>query len=85
MVSKVTTLRAAMLSAVFASTLALMVFVPVWFVLSFISRLFTRHIHPVTFGLAGVAAGVFFVFVFRMTFEYFRKGSKRDEFRASRF
>jgi inner membrane protein involved in colicin E2 resistance len=83
--SKITTIRAALLSAIFALTLAVMVFVPVWFVLSFISRLFTSRIHPVTYGLAGVAAGVFFVFVFRMAFEYFRRGSKREIETVSRF
>jgi hypothetical protein len=76
--SKVTTVRAALLSAIFGLTLAVMVFVPVWFALSFISRLFTSRIHPVTFGLAGVVAGVFFVFVFRMAFEYFRTKSKQE-------
>jgi len=73
MTSSITTVRAALLSAIFALTLAVMVFVPVWFVLSFISRLFTGTIHPVTYGLAGVAATVFFIFVFRMAFEYFRR------------
>jgi len=84
MSSQLTTLRAALLSVIFALTLAVMVFVPVWFILSFISRLFTSRIHPVTFVLAGAAAVAFFVFVFRMAFEYFSKNSKRNE-AVSRF
>jgi hypothetical protein len=71
-------LRAALLSAIFGLTLAVMVFVPVWFILSFVSRLFTQHIHPVTFVLAGAAALAFFVFVFRMAFEHFRNAADRE-------
>ncbi len=74
----IATVRAALLSAILAATLGVMVFVPLWFVFSFISRLSTGKIHPVTFGLAGVAAGVFFVFVFRMAFEYFRRPKRAN-------
>ncbi|MBV9087736.1 MAG: hypothetical protein JOY79_09645 [Acidobacteriaceae bacterium] len=73
------------MSSIFAVTLAIMVFVPLWFVFSVINRLFTPRIHPVTFGLAGVGAAVFFVFVFRIAFEYFRNRPTRESLRVSRF
>jgi hypothetical protein len=51
-----------------------MVFVPLWFVLAFGSRLATGQVHRFTFVLAGIAAAAFMVLVFRLAFGYFRKG-----------
>jgi hypothetical protein len=69
--------KAAVIAAVFAAPLGAMVFVPLWFVLAFLSRLITGQIHPATFILAGLAAAAFMVWVFRLAFSYFRKGTRR--------
>jgi hypothetical protein len=71
---KPTTAKAAAIAGIFAVGLAAMVFVPVWFVLAFISRLATGEIHRATFVLAGAGAAAFMVWVFRLAFGYFRKG-----------
>jgi hypothetical protein len=75
---KTATVKAAMIAALLAVPLGAMVFVPLWFVLAFLSRLITGQIHRTTFVLAGVAAGVFMVWVFRLAFGYFRKGYIRS-------
>ncbi len=78
MAQKLATAKAAVIAAVFAAPLGAMVFVPLWFVLAFLSRLLTGQIHRATFVLAGVAAAAFMVWVFRLVFGYFRKGLTRD-------
>jgi len=74
---KLVTVKAAVIAALFAVPLAAMLFVPLWFVLAFLSRLITGQIHRATFVLAGAAATAFMVWVFRMAFGYFRKGFLR--------
>ena len=69
--------KAAVIAALFAVPLGAMLFVPLWFVLAFLSRLITGQIHRATFVLAGVAAAAFMVWVFRLVFGYFRKGYTR--------
>ena len=69
--------KAAVIATVFAVPLGAMLFVPLWFVLAFLSRLVTGQIHWATFVLAGVAAGVFMIWVFRLAFAHFRKGFRR--------
>ncbi|HEV8523162.1 MAG TPA: hypothetical protein VGQ71_01575 [Terriglobales bacterium] len=66
-------LKAAVLSALASLVFSIMVYVPVWFVLAFISRLATGQVHLVTFVLAGVGALAFLVWVFRLVFAIFRK------------
>jgi hypothetical protein len=73
MSQKAATVRAAAIAAVFAVPLGLMLFVPLWFVLAFLSRLITGQIHRATFVLAGVAATAFMVWVFRLAFPYFQR------------
>ncbi len=72
------TIKAAVLSILFALVLGAMVFVPTWFVLAFVSRLITGRIHLLTFVLAGVGAICFFGFSFRMAFFYLREGFSRQ-------
>ena len=72
MTHRLATVKAAVIAAVFAAPLGAMVFVPLWFVLAFLSRLITGQIHPATFVLAGLAAAAFMVWVFRLVFGYFR-------------
>ncbi len=72
------TIKAAILSIIFALVLAAMVFVPTWFVLAFFSRLITGRIHLLTFALAGAGAVCFFGFSFRMAFAYLREGFSRQ-------
>jgi hypothetical protein len=66
-------LKAAALSALASLILAAMIFVPLWFVLAFVSRLATGQVHLVTFILAGVGALAFLVWVFRLVFAIFRE------------
>lgn len=75
---KAATLKAVVIAALFAGPLGAMLFVPVWFVLAFLSRLVTGQIHRATFVLAGVAAAAFMVWVFRLAFGYFHKGFMRS-------
>ena len=77
MAQKAATVKAAAIAALFAAPLGAMLFVPLWFVLAFLSRLITGQIHRATFVLAGLAAAGFVVWVFRMAFGYFRKGYTR--------
>lgn len=70
-------IKAVLIAAVFAVPLGAMVFVPLWFVLAFLSRLITGQIHPATFVLAGLAAAAFMVWVFRLAFSYFRRETRR--------
>lgn len=63
-----------MIAALFAVPLGAMLFVPLWFVMAFLSRLITGQIHWATFVLAGIAAVVFMVWVYRLVFGYFRNG-----------
>ncbi len=74
MAHKAATVKAGLMAALFAVPLAAMLFVPLWFVMAFLSRLVTGRVHWATFGLAGIAAVGFMVWVFRMAFGYFRKG-----------
>ncbi|HVP50986.1 MAG TPA: hypothetical protein VMT05_02690 [Terriglobales bacterium] len=67
------TIKAAAIGVLFAVPLGAMLFVPLWFVLAFLSRLITGQIHRATFVLAGIAAVVFMVWVYRLAFGYFRK------------
>jgi len=83
MAHKLAAVKAAGIAAVFAVPLGAMLFVPLWFVLAFLSRLMTGQIHPATFVLAGVAAAAFMVWVFRLAFGYFRKGFLRMRDRPS--
>ena len=69
--------KAAVIAAVFALPLGAMLFVPLWFVMAFVSRLATGQIHPATFVVAGVAAAAFMGWVFRLVFSYFSKGTRR--------
>jgi predicted membrane chloride channel (bestrophin family) len=82
MTHRLATVKAAVIAAVFAVPLGAMVFVPLWFVLAFLSRLLTGQIHQATFVLAGVAAAVFMVWVFRLAFGYFRKEHIRSSERS---
>ena len=75
---KTTTVKAALISALFALVLAVMLFVPVWFVLAFLSRLMTGQIRSVTFVLAGAGAIFFLLWVFRLAFGYFQKGYRQQ-------
>jgi len=76
MARKLATVKAAAIAAVFAAPLGVMLFVPLWFVLAFLSRLITGQIHRATFALAGVAAATFVVWVFRLAFSYFQSRIK---------
>jgi len=67
------TVKAALIAALFAVPLGMMLFVPLWFVLAFLSRLITGQIYRATFVMAGVAAAVFMVWVYRLVFGHFRK------------
>ena len=78
MAQKLATVKAAAIATVFAVPLGAMLFVPVWFVLAFLSRLITGQIHRITFVSAALAAAAFMVWVFRLVFEYFRKGFSRE-------
>ena len=82
MAHKLVTVKAAVMAALFAVPLGAMLFVPLWFVLAFLSRLITGQIHRATFVLAGAAAAAFMVWVFRMAFGYFRKGYIRSSERS---
>ena len=73
MTGRLATVKAALIGVVFAVPLGAMLFVPLWFVMAFLSRLVTGRIHPATFVLAGLMAAVFMVWVFRLAFGYFRK------------
>jgi len=75
---KPATLKAALLGTLFAVPLGAMLFVPVWFVLAFVSRLLSGQIYRITFLPAGVVAAGFAVWVFRMVFGYFRKAGDRS-------
>ena len=66
------------MGVLFAVPLGAMLFVPLWFVLAFLSRLATGRIHRVTFVLAGVAAATFMVWVFRLAYGYLRSGYSRS-------
>ena len=83
MAHRLATVKAALIGAVFAVPLGAMLFVPLWFVLAFLSRLLTGQIHRATFVLAGLAAAAFMVWVFRLAFGYFRKGLLRMTDRPS--
>jgi len=72
--AKLDTVKAAVLAVLFAVVLAIMFFVPVWFVMAFFSRLFSGQIHRLTFFVAGAGAVVFLVWVFRLAYRYFRQG-----------
>jgi len=78
MAQKLATVKAALIAGLFAVPLGAMLFVPLWFVLAFLSRLITGQIHRATFVMAGVAAASFMVWVFRLAFGYFRKGYIRS-------
>jgi hypothetical protein len=78
MAHKLATTKAAIIAAVFAASLGAMLFVPLWFVQAFLSRLITGQVHRATFMLAGIGAAVFMVWVFRLAFGYFRKGYTRE-------
>ncbi len=84
MAQKLATVKAALIAALFAVPLGAMLFVPLWFVMAFLSRLITGQIHRATFVLAGVAAAVFMVWVFRLAFGHFRKGFTRVTDRQTR-
>jgi len=75
---KVATIKAAAIGVLLAVLLGAMLFVPLWFVLAFLSRLVTGRIHRATFVLAGVAAATFLVWVFRLAYGYFRRGYSRS-------
>ena len=75
---KVATMKAAAMGVLFAVPLGAMLFVPLWFVLAFLSRLVTGRIYRATFVLAGVAAATFMVWVFRLAYGYFRRGYSRS-------
>ena len=75
---KAATIKAAAIGALFAVPLGAMLFVPLWFVLAFLSRLVTGRIHRATFVLAGVAGATFMVWVFRLAYGYFRRGYSRS-------
>ena len=83
MAQRAATVKAVVIAALFAVPLGVMLFVPLWFVLAFLSRLITGQIHRATFVLAGVAAAMFMVWVFRLAFGYFRKGFARVTARPS--
>ncbi len=82
MAHKLATVKAAAIAVLFAAPLGAMLFVPLWFVLAFLSRLITGQIHWATFVLAGFAAAAFMVWVFRLAFGYFRKGYTRSSERS---
>lgn len=71
--NRVASVKAALIAALFAVPLGAMVFVPLWFVAAFVSRLLTRQVHRSTFIVAGIVAAAFMVWVFRMALGYFRK------------
>ena len=79
MVHKLATVKSLLIAALLAVPLGAMLFVPLWFVLAFLSRLTTGQIHRVTFVLAGAAAATFMVWVFWLAFGYFRKGYSSSE------
>jgi len=76
--AKPAVLKAAVMSAVASLVLAAMIFVPLWFVLAFVSRLSTGQVHRVTFILAGVGALAFLVWVFRLVFAIFRERGEEN-------
>ena len=82
MAHRLAKVKAAVIAAVFAAPLGAMLFVPLWFVLAFLSRLITGQIQRATFVLAGLAAAAFMVWVFRLAFGYFRKGYSRSSERS---
>ncbi|HYN15638.1 MAG TPA: hypothetical protein VES66_07615 [Terriglobales bacterium] len=82
MAQRAATVKAAVIAALFAAPLGAMLFVPLWFVLAFLSRLISGQIHWATFVLAGIAAATFMVWVFRLVFGYFRKGYTRSSERS---
>jgi hypothetical protein len=69
-------LKAGIMAALFALPVGAILFVPVWFVLAFISRLTTGQVHRATFVFAGIAAVAFAAWVFRMAFGYFREAHR---------
>lgn len=83
MAHKAATVKAGLMAALFAVPLGAILFVPLWFVMAFLSRLATGQVRPATFVLASIAAVVFMVWVFRMAFGYFRKGFTRVTDRPS--
>ena len=83
MAHQAATVKAGAVAALFAVPLGVMLFVPLWFVMAFLSRLATGQIRQATFVLAGIAAAGFMVWVFRMAFGYFRKGFTRVTDRPS--
>ncbi|HXP47547.1 MAG TPA: hypothetical protein VN810_09750 [Terriglobales bacterium] len=76
MTRRFATVKAAAIAALFAAPLGAMLFVPLWFVLAFLSRLITGQIHRATFVLAGFAAAAFMVWVFGLAFSYFQSRIK---------
>jgi hypothetical protein len=82
MAQRAATVNAAVIAALSAALLGAMLFVPLWFVLAFLSRLITGQIHWATFVLAGIAAAAFMVWVFHLAFGYFRKGCSRSSERS---
>ena len=83
MTNRVASAKATVSGVLFAVPLGAMVFVPLWFVLAFFSRLATGHVHRLTFVLAGIAAAGFMVWVFRLAFGYFCRGYLRVTDRPS--
>ena len=79
MARKTATVKAVLIAALIAIPLGAMLFVPLWFVLAFVSRLITGQVHRATFVVAGLVAAGFMVWVFRMAFAYFRKGYRSSE------
>jgi hypothetical protein len=71
-------LKAAIMAALFPLPLGAVLFVPVWFVMAFISRLASDRVCRVTFVIAGIAAVFFALWVFRMAFGHFREGHRRS-------
>jgi len=84
MAQELATAKAVLIAALFAVPLGAMLFVPLWFVLAFLSRLITGQIYRATFVLAGVVAAVFMVTVFRLAFGHFRKAFTRVTDRPAR-
>ena len=75
---KAATIKAAAMGVLFAAPLGAMLFVPLWFVLAFLSRLVSGRIHRATFVLAGVVGATFMLWVFRQAYGYFRRGYSRS-------
>ncbi len=78
MSSRGASVKAALIAAPFALVLGLMFAVPVWFVLAFFSRLITGRIHAMAFVIAGAGGLVFLAWIFRLVFDYLRKGFSRQ-------